>query len=121
MSFALVIDDNMQMADSLVKLLGELGIEAKPCYGSGQGMTALRAITPSAVFLDINMPGVTGHEVLKFLRREPRLFTIPVFVITSDDQLQTKQLVMREGAHKLIVKPVELDILERALKDVGLL
>jgi CheY-like chemotaxis protein len=84
-------------------------------------MTALRAITPTAVFLDINMPGVTGHEVLKFLRREPRLFNIPVIIITSDDQLQTKELVLKEGAHKLILKPVELDTLEQALKDVGLL
>ena len=120
-SFALVIDDNPQLANALVEMLGLLGIEAKPAYGSSQGMAALRAITPLAVFLDINMPGVTGHEVLRFLRREPRLLNVPVFIVTSDDQPETRDMALKEGATKVLYKPADLDDVEAALKENGLL
>ena len=119
--FALVIDDNRQMADALVSMLGVLGIQAMTAYGSSPGMSALRASTPSMVFLDINMPGVTGHEVLRFLRREPRLLNVPVFIVTSDDQPETREMALKEGATKVLYKPAELDDVEAALKENGLL
>jgi CheY-like chemotaxis protein len=66
--------------------------------------------------LDINMPGVDGLEILSFLQREPRLAPVPVVVITSDDQLETKKRVMEGGATAVLIKPATLDSLEGALK-----
>jgi CheY-like chemotaxis protein len=109
------------MADALEMMLDLLGIQAKPAYGSSQGMTVLLASTPSMVFLDINMPGVTGHEVLRFLRREPRLLNVPVFIVTSDDQPETRAMALKEGATKVLLKPAELDDVEAALKENDLL
>ena len=77
--------------------------------------------TPRFVCLDINMPGVTGFEILAYLRREPRLIPVPVFVITSDDQPETRRKVMRLGANVTIIKPATIDVLEEALKKVRLL
>jgi len=76
---------------------------------------------PKFICLDINMPGVDGIEILAYLRREPRLIPVPVFVITSDDQPETRRKVMKLGANVMIIKPATIDALEEALKRSKLL
>jgi CheY-like chemotaxis protein len=120
MAYALVVDDNRQMADALVQMLSVLGLSAKAAYGSGPGMVVLGSETPDIVFLDINMPGVTGHEVLLFLRREPRLLNTPVVIITSDDQPETKEKALKQGASRVLYKPAEFDAIEKVLADFNL-
>jgi len=96
-------------------MLDVLGVEARVAYGSSPGLELLQTLTPSLILLDINMPGVDGLEVLSFLRREPRLATVPVIVVTSDDQPETKKRVMDGGATAMLIKPATLDALEDAL------
>ena len=122
MSEGLIIDDNRQTANALSQMLGVLNMEARLAYGSSAAMDILgTSFTPQFICLDINMPGVDGIEVLSFLRREPRLENVPVIVITSDDQPETRQKVMKLGANSMIIKPATIDTLEKALKTAKLL
>lgn len=122
MSEGLIIDDNRQTADALNQMLGVLGLKARPAYGSSAAMDVLGAgFIPDFICLDINMPGADGIEVLAYLRREPRLRNIPVIVITSDDQPETRTKVMELGATAMIIKPATIDSLEDALKRAELL
>lgn len=121
MSNALIIDDNRQTADALRQMLGVLEVEARVAYGSGPAMEILRSMTPRLILLDINMPGVDGLEVLAYLRREPRLAPVPVIVITSDDQPETRRRVMNGGATAMLIKPTTLDALENALQKAKIL
>lgn len=116
MSTALIIDDNRRTADALRQMLDVLGVEARASYGSSPALEILRKMTPSLILLDINMPGVDGLEVLAYLRREPRLAPVPVVVITSDDQPDTRDRVLKGGATAILIKPATLDALEGALK-----
>jgi len=119
---ALIIDDNRTTADALGQMLNVLGFKARVAYGSGAAMTILAGgFVPKFICLDINMPGVDGIEILSYLRREPRLIPVPVFVITSDDQPETRRKVMRLGANVMIIKPATIDALEDALKKVKFL
>jgi PleD family two-component response regulator len=119
---ALIIDDNRTTADALGQMLNVLGFEARIAYGSGAAMTILAAgFAPQFVCLDLNMPGVNGLEILAYLRREPRLIPVPVFVITSDDQPETRRRVMKLGANVVIIKPATIDALETALRTVKFL
>jgi twitching motility two-component system response regulator PilH len=118
---ALVIDDNRSTADSLVRVLKALGVTARPAYGPGPAMAILGSDTPSVIFLDINMPGVSGFEILSYVSREPRLADVPVIVCTSDDQPQTRKKAIQEGAEDFLVKPITVDSLEAALKKVKVL
>ena len=121
MGTALIIDDNRQTADALHQMLDVLGVEARVAYGSSPAIALLQTMTPHLILLDINMPGVDGLEILSFLRREPRLAAVPVVVITSDDQLETKKRAMEGGASALLIKPATLDALEGALKRTNIL
>lgn len=116
MTDGLIIDDNRQTADALQQMLGLLDIPAKVSYGSSPAMSILASFVPRFICLDINMPGVDGTEVLAYIRREPRLMKVPVIIITSDDQPETRQHVLRGGAQVMVIKPVTLDVLEGALK-----
>jgi two-component system chemotaxis response regulator CheY len=119
MTEALIIDDNRTTADALGQMLNVLGFNARVAYGSGAAMKVLSGgFVPEFVCLDINMPGVDGTEILAYLRREPRLIPVPVFVITSDDQPETRRKVMKLGANVMIIKPATIDALEDALKKV---
>jgi two-component system chemotaxis response regulator CheY len=122
MAEALVIDDNRTTADALSQMLSVLGFKTRVAYGSGAAMRLLAGgLTPTVICLDINMPGVKGTEILAYLRREPRLKPVPVFVITSDDQPETRREVMKLGANVMIVKPATIDALEDALRKVKFL
>ena len=122
MSEALIIDDNRTTADALGQMLNVLGFKARVAYGSSAAISILRSgFTPKFVCLDLNMPGLDGTEILRFLRREPHLIPVPVFVITSDDQPETRKKVMKLGANLMIIKPATIDALEEALKKVRFL
>jgi len=119
---ALIIDDNRTTADALGQMLNVLGFKTRVAYGSSAAMSILGSgLTPKFICLDINMPGVDGIEILAYLRREPHLVPVPVFVITSDDQPETRKKVMKLGANLMIIKPATIDALENALKKVKLL
>jgi CheY-like chemotaxis protein len=121
MEEGLIIDDNRQTADALKQMLDLLELPARVAYGSSPALMVLGSAVPRFVCLDINMPGVDGTEVLAYIRREPRLMKVPVIVITSDDQPETRQHVLRGGAQAMVVKPATIDALEMALRKAGIL
>jgi len=116
MQKALIIDDNRAMADSMMQMLSLLSIDAQVAYGSRAGIAALKDLTPKIVFLDINMPGVSGFEVMAYLQREPRLESVPVIIVTSDDQDETATKVAEAGAKGMVIKPVTVEAIESALQ-----
>ena len=122
MDEGLIIDDNRQTADALNQMLGVLGFKARVAYGSSSAMELLgTSFTPKFIRLDINMPGVDGTEILAYLKREPRLMPVPVFVITSDDQPETRTKVMKLGATAMLIKPATIDAMEDAFKTAKML
>ena len=121
MPSAIVIDDNRQTADFTCKMLNLLGVQTRAAYGPRNALFLLRESLPDIIFLDINMPGVDGFEVLGFLQREPNLKTIPVVIVTSDDQPETAQKAHRTGALLTLIKPVNMETLERVLRTTKLI
>ena len=119
MKDALIIDDNRSTADALRQMLNVLDIRARVAYGASAAMSLLNGFTPHLILLDINMPGVDGLEILAYLRREPRLISVPVVIVTSDDQPETRARVMKSGANAMIIKPATLETLEDNLKKIG--
>lgn len=121
MVHALVVDDSQMAADSLRQILSLLDVEAQVAYGPRAAFEALKEVTPEVVFLDINMPGVTGFDVLGYLQREPRLQTVPVIVVSSENQPETQQRVRAAGAKAFVLKPASFETIEAALKTVGII
>jgi PleD family two-component response regulator len=122
MDEGLIIDDNRQTADALQQMIGVLGFQARVAYGSSAGMAVLNTgFVPKFICLDINMPGIDGTEILAYVKRDPKLATVPVFVITSDDQPETRAKVNKLGATMMLIKPATIDAMEEAFKEAKML
>jgi CheY-like chemotaxis protein len=80
-------------------------------YVSGNGSYADRAQHPLPCFvlLDLNMPGVSGIDVLKFIRTTPSVCTMPVVVLTSSNQDRDVHRAYLQGANGYLIKPRTLE------------
>lgn len=75
---------------------------------------------PVLLLLDLKMPKVDGLEVLRSVKSDPRLRTIPVVVLTSSREEQDVVRSYELGVNAYVVKPVEFEKFLRAVRDLGL-
>ena len=87
-------------------------------YLEGNGRFADRAEypLPCVLLLDLNLPLKTGLELLKWLRAQPSLATLPVIVFTSSSQSRDIQAAYELGANAYLVKPSTPDKLEQTVR-----
>jgi CheY-like chemotaxis protein len=74
---------------------------------------------PCVVLLDLKMPKVDGLEVLRLIKTDPELRTIPVVMLTSSRQEKDVAQSYNLGANAYVVKPVSFAEFRQALKEVG--
>lgn len=75
-----------------------------------------KAITPDLIFLDLNMPVISGQEFLMKIKNEQVLRDIPVIVFSTSSSPSTAREVKNLGAHDFITKPDNFDELKKMLK-----
>lgn len=76
------------------------------------------AIQPDLVFLDLNIPKIDGHEVLKAMKSDERLRRIPVVVVSSSDAARDIERAYDEQASTYVTKPNDLDMYFTAIRAV---
>ena len=74
---------------------------------------------PRVVFLDLKLPKIDGLEVLRAIKSDPNLASIPVVVLTSSAEERDRVESYQLGANSYIVKPIEFDDFARAISDAG--
>ena len=75
---------------------------------------------PHLVLLDLKLPRVSGHEVLRAIKDDRRTRPIPVIVLTSSDQDRDLILCYKLGVNSYIQKPVDFEQFQDAIKTLGL-
>ena len=74
---------------------------------------------PKVVLLDLKLPKVNGLEVLRLMKEDPRLSTIPVVIVTSSAEDPDMESAYRLGANSYVVKPVQFDAFMEAMSKLG--
>jgi len=115
---ALVVDDNRETADGIVKMLSLLDFQARPVYSPRLAIETMTHGLPQLLVLDVHMQGVDGGEVIRFIRRDPLLANVPILAVSSDTQDAIVTGIMRAGADAFLPKPVEFDDLEKTVADI---
>jgi CheY-like chemotaxis protein len=115
---ALVVDDNRESAEGIVKMLSLLDFQARPVYSPRSAIEAMTRVLPHLLVLDVHMQGVDGGEVIRFIRRDPLLATVPILAVSSDTQEAIVTAIMKAGADAFLAKPVEFDDLEKTLEKI---
>ena len=111
----LIVDDNMDSADSLALLLESLGHEIATEYDGQTGLERAQAFAPDIVLLDLGMPGVDGFEVCRRLRASDSGSTLRIIAMTGWGREQDRSRTVAAGFDAHLVKPVDLTSLARML------
>lgn len=129
----LLVEDNPNDAELALRALRKHNLTNRLVHVSdgeealdflnGRGSFADRAPTPTLprlVILDLKLPRVDGLEVLRELKGDERLRTVPVVVLTSSREERDVVESYRLGVNSFIVKPVDFEKFVAAVQEIGL-
>jgi CheY-like chemotaxis protein len=118
-------DDYALILETAMKALGwqnpirmvSSGTEAID-YLLGEGKYADRTAFPfpSIMFVDVKMPGVSGFDVLRWMRQHPQCSGLPTMMLSSSDDNKDTRLAYELGANAYFVKPADISDLKAMLK-----
>ncbi len=109
----LVVDDDPQARELLRDFLTAKAYEVIEAATGGEGLKRLREERPHLVLLDINLPDLSGLEVLREAKAiDP---TVGVIMVTGVQEEEIGRRAMRDGAFDYITKPLDLQYLEKSL------
>lgn len=113
----LIVEDEADTAEMLAEMVHLSGYQAECTYNGKSAINMLTSLKPDLVLLDIVMPGISGLDVLNFMRCDPRLIGIPVIVISSNSLPSDKQTCLEAGARDYLIKPVSYTDLKVAIEN----
>jgi diguanylate cyclase (GGDEF)-like protein len=102
----LAVDDDPSVLATLAALLEPAGLTVTGVAEPGRFWAALRETTPDLVVLDLDMPEVSGIELCRLLRADPRWAALPVVFLTTHVGRDTIEAVFAAGADDYVPKPV---------------
>lgn len=89
-------------------------------FGDGPASFAARNLLPATILLDLKLPKVDGHEVLRKIRATERTRMLPVIILTSSDEEKDLIESYSLGCNSYVRKPVEFDAFVEATRQMGL-
>lgn len=111
----LVVDDNIDGAESLALMLGMLGHTVRTVHDGPQALLAAADWRPDVVLLDIGLPGLTGYEVARRLRSDRSTSGMLLVAVTGWGTAEDQRKSAEAGFDHHLTKPVEAGALEAVL------
>jgi PAS domain S-box-containing protein len=113
----LIVDDNAATRDALRRRIERQGFTVLEAGTGTEGLALIAAELPDALILDVNLPDMSGFDIVRMLRADPRTALLPV-VHVSAASIQTGDIVtgLEAGADAYLVHPVDPDVLLATLR-----
>lgn len=113
----LLVDDQADILDMLGEVLGDCGTELRLCANARDALDLVRSWQPAALVSDIAMPGEDGYWLIKSVRALPaeQGGNTPAVALTAYVRIEERVHVLEAGFNDYVPKPVEADVLVRAL------
>ena len=100
---ALVVEDNEMLATFFAETLQDAGYQAKTALDGQIAMETLEELTPAILLLDLNLPNVSGENLLKFIHSQPRLAQMRIFATSAEG---TRVGYLHDQVDFTLAKPV---------------
>ena len=111
-----IVDDDEEMGRAVSLMLKLLDCNTKYFFNPRSAAQALLAGgRPELMILDINMPEVSGLDMLEFLRRRNEWKNLPVIMLSSEAADVMVDKALKLGADGYVMKPVTIDELEKVM------
>jgi CheY-like chemotaxis protein len=112
----LVIDDDPRSCELITAILTSAGFEVRSATDGASGIELAGTLQPSAILLDMMMPGMDGLATLACLKRDPLLGNVPVIGMTASTDLTYTGKAFRAGANFFVSKPLSRASLVRVVE-----
>lgn len=113
----LVVDDNIDAAETLGMLLELSGHQVSLAHSGPDAVDAVRSFAPDLVFLDIGLPGLDGYGVARAVRGDASITQPRLVALTGWGTDEDRRRAREAGFDGHLVKPVEAASVTRALQD----
>ena len=112
-----VVDDDEEMNRAISLMLNMLDCEVTSFHNArSAAQKLLTGKTPHLLILDINMPEISGLDLLEFLRRRTEWKELPIVILSSESADSTVDKALQLGADAYMMKPVTIEELEKAME-----
>lgn len=101
----LIAEDEPHIVESLSFVLQRSGYEVSSVLDGESALARLRSDPPDMLILDVMLPKLNGFEVLKRLKSDPALCSIPVIILTAKGQTQDRRMAEEIGVDGFMTKP----------------
>ena len=109
----LVVDDEQEVRALLQEIVAEMGYAVRGAPGGAEALETIAVFEPDVVLLDLQMPGMSGVEVLDRVRAQYP--SVRVIIVTANEDLDVALRTLANGAIDYIRKPFTLDAVERSI------
>jgi DNA-binding response OmpR family regulator len=114
----LVVEDDEKSRRLLTDVLEYHGFDVCACSNGEDGLADARACRPDAALLDIELPGISGFDVLAGLRAESAGAALPVIAVTASVMDQDRKKILAAGFDAYVPKPVNIRELVSILNEL---
>ena len=101
----LVADGNRLLAKVITAMLVQVGLKAIPVHDGRQVLKVARETEPDLIMLDVTLPGMSGFEACATLKRDPKIGSVPIVLLTAKAELSSRMAGMTAGAEAYLTKP----------------
>jgi signal transduction histidine kinase/ActR/RegA family two-component response regulator len=119
-SRVLVVDDNVDSAESLAMLLQASRHDVRTAHDGPTALTAALDYRPDVMLLDIGMPGMNGYEIAGIIRRNPLLRDIVLIAVTGYGHETDRQRAQAAGFDHHVVKPADFATVQKIIASASL-
>lgn len=105
----LVVDDSNSMSQLLVEMLATEGYKVRVANSGELALTSVMKHLPDLVLLDVQMPGIDGFKVCRWLKGDAKLMSIPVIFISAASNVKDIVMGFHAGGVDYITKPFQME------------
>ena len=110
----LVVDDNQQNLELLQVYLEDVDCRSIPAYDGPEALVIIAKELPDLILLDVMMPKMSGFEVCRRIKNDPKTCDIPVIMVTALNEFGDIERALDSGTDDFLSKPVNrLELLTR--------
>ena len=111
-----IVDDDEEMSHAIGLMLNLLDCETSSFFSVRSAVQRLlTGKIPDLIILDVNLPEVSGLDMLEFLRRRPEWKNLPIVILSSEAADIVVDRAFELGADSYVMKPVTIEELEKAM------
>jgi CheY-like chemotaxis protein len=101
----MAIDDSPLMLTQFERMVSALGYAVAMCQEAEKAIEMMLRVKPAVVFIDLNMPGISGFELIKKIRQQPLLSATPLVILTGEQKVANRWRAQWSGC-EFLTKPL---------------